>query len=98
MLLIPVCNALSALQSDGHHEYHMDEGHEPRGEPRRVIAFLAYFNDVAEGGETAFLNQGISVAPRCGRIVLFPTAFTHVHAGRPPVSGRKYAVANFLRK
>lgn len=41
--------------------------------------------------------QGVAVAPRCGRVTIFPTAFTHVHAGRPPVLGRKYAVSEFIR-
>ena len=50
-------------QSDGHHEYHMDGGHETRGEPRRVLAMLFYLNNVTEGGETAFLAQvRVSVA------------------------------------
>ena len=85
------------LQSDGHHEYHADSGNEKRGDPVRVLAFLFYLNDVTEGGETVFLNQAVSIAPRCGRVALFPTAFTHVHAGRRPVSGRKYVVANYIR-
>lgn len=80
---------------------------------------LVYLNDVAEGGETAFLMQvrvahassesswaemiisftiqGQLVAPRCGRVTIFPTAFTHVHAGRPPLSGPKYAISQFIR-
>jgi hypothetical protein len=62
----------------------------------RVIAVLVYVNDVEEGGETVFLNQGVAVKPRCGRIILFPCSFTHVHAGRSPLSGAKYVVANFI--
>lgn len=92
-----ICTSPRSPQTDGHHEYHADGGHEARGDPVRVIAFLFYLNDVLEGGETAFINQAVSVAPRCGRVVLFPTAFTHVHAGRPPIAGRKYVVANFVR-
>lgn len=84
--------------ADGHHEFHADGGQERRGDPVRVIAFLFYLNDVIEGGETVFLNQAVNIAPRCGRVALFPTAFTHVHAGRPPIfPSKKYVVANFVR-
>jgi len=79
-----------------HHHYHADSGQEPLGAPRRIIAFLLYVNDVEVGGETVFLNQGVAVKPRCGRALLFPTAFTYVHAGRRPVSGPKYVVADFI--
>ena len=95
--MLPVCTLSYPLQSDGNHEYHADSGQEQRGDPVRVLAFLFYLNDVTEGGETVFLNQAVSIAPRCGRVALFPTAFTHVHAGRRPVSGSKYVVANYIR-
>jgi hypothetical protein len=44
--------------------------------PRRVLAFLIYFNSVHRGGETVFLQQGKRVEPKCGRVLMFPTAFT----------------------
>jgi len=89
---------MKRYRNDGreHHAYHVDAGQEPFAAPRRVIAVLMYVNDVEEGGETVFLNQGRAVAPRCGRAVFFPAAFTHVHAGRRPVSGPKYVLANFI--
>ncbi|EKX36086.1 hypothetical protein GUITHDRAFT_117754 [Guillardia theta CCMP2712] len=68
-----------------HHAYHADSGQEAPCAPRRVVAFLVYFNGV-EGGETVFLQQGRIVSPKCGR----------VHAGRPPTKGWKYNAINFL--
>jgi prolyl 4-hydroxylase len=79
-----------------HHSYHADSGQEKYAAPRRLIAVLIYLNDVTEGGETIFLNQGISVTPVAGRIVMFPTSYSFVHAGRRPISGSKYVVINFL--
>jgi hypothetical protein len=89
---------LGRYLNDGteHHAWHMDEGQEGTCRPRRVIAILIYLNEVAQGGETVFLNQGRAVKPKCGRVLFFPTAFTHVHSGRRPVSGKKYVVTNFL--
>lgn len=78
-----------------HHSYHADSS---PGSPSglRLIAVLIYLNDVEEGGETVFYSQGVSIKPRCGRVLLFPTAFSYVHAGRPPISGYKYVAANFI--
>jgi Rps23 Pro-64 3,4-dihydroxylase Tpa1-like proline 4-hydroxylase len=76
--------------------YHSDSGHEKAANPHRILAVLLYLNDVDEGGETLFLNQGVSITPKAGRLVFFPTAFTFVHAGRAPKSGSKYVVINFL--
>ena len=79
-----------------HHGYHADSGHEAECGPKRHIAVLVYLNNVSMGGETVFFNQGIAVQPRCGRVCFFPTEFTHVHAGRRPVSHNKYVISNFL--
>ena len=79
-----------------HHAYHADSGQEAPCAPRRVLAILIYFNSIEEGGETVFLQQGDRVAPKCGRVLMFPTAFTHVHAGLPPRKGIKYNAVNFL--
>jgi len=76
-----------------HHGYHADNCQDNNS---RILAVLIYLNDVAEGGETAFLNQGILVSPVAGRIAIFPTSFSFVHAGRKPVSNSKYVIINFL--
>ena len=91
---------LKKYLSDGseHHAYHSDTSHERKGDttPRRIIAVLLYLNTVHEGGETVFINQNIAVQPVVGRIVMFPTSYTFVHAGRAPISNSKYVVINFL--
>ena len=63
----------------------------------RVLAFILYLNDVAEGGETVFLTQGRAIKPARGRLAIFPTCHTHVHSGTA-VQGRvaKYDVVNFV--
>lgn len=79
-----------------HHAYHSDSGHELATSARRIIAVLIYLNDVTEGGETVFLNQGVSIKPVIGRITLFPTSYSFLHAGKSPVSNSKYVIINFL--
>ena len=59
----------------------------------REISALVYLNDVAEGGHTEFIHHGISVAPKAGRLVIFPSNYAYAHAAHPPVSGTKYSAA-----
>jgi len=83
-------------KGDEHHAYHADSGGEAACKPHRILAVLLYLNDVDEGGETVFLNQGRTITPVCGRLAIFPTAFSFVHAGKRPRSGSKFCVINFL--
>jgi hypothetical protein len=76
-----------------HHAYHADSGQEPVGQHHRILAALLYLSEPEEGGETVFLNQGRAVKPACGRVVIFPAALTHVHAGRRVRRGTKYAIS-----
>jgi len=62
----------------------------------RYLVFLWYLNDVAEGGETEFCNLGIRVAPRTGRLLMFPPYWMFQHAGLAPRSNDKYIVSSYL--
>lgn len=89
---------MKRYKNDGteHHSYHIDSGSELTCKPRRVLAMILYLNEVSVGGETVFLNQGKKIKPKCGRLALFPTDYTVIHAGRRPVSNTKYNIINFL--
>ena len=86
---------MKRYMNDGteHHGYHADSC---QGNNKRILAVLFYLNSVDVGGETSFLNQGVVVAPVAGRLVMFPTSFSFVHAGRRPLSNAKYVVIDFL--
>lgn len=62
----------------------------------RVLLWMVYLNDVAEGGETEFLYQGRKIAPKKGRMVIAPAGFTHTHRGNVAVSGDKYIATSWL--
>jgi prolyl 4-hydroxylase len=62
----------------------------------RYLVFLWYLNDVPEGGETEFVDLGIKVAPRTGRLLMFPPYWMFQHAGRPPAGGDKYILSTYL--
>jgi 2-oxoglutarate-Fe(II)-dependent oxygenase superfamily protein len=78
-----------------------DEGFQPHFDSidtvsSRYLVFLWYLNDVAEGGETVFCDLDIKVAPRAGRLLMFPPYWMFQHAGLPPVSGDKYILSTYL--
>ena len=65
---------------------------------RRFLSFFIYLNDVDEGGETEFsspfwLNR--IVKPKRGRLLMFPPMWPWVHAGKKPISGRKYLINSY---
>lgn len=62
----------------------------------RVLLWLIYLNDVADGGETEFLYQQAKLKPQTGSLVLAPCGFTHTHCGHPPLSNEKYVLASWV--
>lgn len=62
----------------------------------RYLVVLWYLNDVAEGGETRFPDLSVSVAPRAGRLLIFPPFWMYQHVGSPPLSGDKYILSTYL--
>lgn len=73
---------------------HADAG---PGHPR-VISAVAYLNDVDEGGETEFSLFDVSVQPKAGRLIIFPSNYAYRHAALPPVDGVKYSAAFWTRE
>lgn len=60
---------------------------------KRVISALVYLNNVEQGGETEFIYHDVSVFPRIGRLLIFPSNYAYAHAAHPPMSGIKYSAA-----
>ena len=62
----------------------------------RPITFMIYLNDVDEGGETEFLYLHKRFSPKRGRLLIWPSGFTHTHRGNPPLSNDKYIITGWL--
>lgn len=62
----------------------------------RVCGVICYLNDVMTGGGTHFPEHDYTVDARAGRIAIFPTYWTHPHAGMVPLDGEKWIVSTFL--
>lgn len=63
----------------------------------RSFSTVVYLNDVEEGGETYFNHFDVSVEPKEGRMVMFPSCFLYAHEARTPVDGDKFALATWFR-
>jgi len=62
----------------------------------RYLVLLWYLNDVGEGGATRFPQLGVDVAPKAGRLLVFPPYWMYQHEGAQPVSGDKYILSTYL--
>ena len=62
---------------------------------RRFLVFFLYLDDNV-GGHTDFPQMDISVAPKAGRMLMFPPMWTHLHAGRKPIDKPKYIIGSYL--
>ena len=78
------------IPSGGYHMWHTECSNLTCKD--RIFVIQIYLNDVEEGGETEFLVQKKRIAPKQGRVVIFPGQYTHYHRGNPPLSGEKYVM------
>lgn len=62
----------------------------------RVLSGILYLNTDVDGGNTTFPLQNVEIEPRAGRLVLFPSTFTHPHESTTVTDKVKYAVVLWL--
>ncbi len=62
----------------------------------RDISLVIYLNDDYEGGEIVFPKQAISIKPRKGLLVAFPSSHHFLHGVNPVVKGDRYAIVNWF--
>ncbi|VAW76621.1 hypothetical protein MNBD_GAMMA12-1375 [hydrothermal vent metagenome] len=62
----------------------------------RMLVWMTYLNDVTEGGGTRFTYQDKTVDARKGKTLIWPTDFTHTHAGVVSKTQKKYIITGWL--
>lgn len=82
------------LPKQGYHVWHFEDA--SRIQRDRLLTFIVYLNDVEEGGETEFLYLSKRIKPVTGRVVLWPSGFTHTHRGNPPLKDTKYIITGWV--
>ena len=62
----------------------------------RFLTWMTYLNDVHDGGGTHFYYQNKTIEARKGKTVIWPTDFTHTHAGIVSPTEEKYIITGWL--
>jgi len=60
------------------------------GDSNLKYSFVTYLNDDYEGGEINFPNQNLTIKPKAGSLVMFPSQKPYIHESKPVLSGVKY--------
>ncbi len=93
-LLSPLILKRYTAGSGEHFQLHFDSIY---GVCDRYLVFLWYLNDVDGGGETRFPHLGVDIAPRAGRLLMFPPYWMYQHQGLPSPAADKYILSTYLR-
>jgi predicted 2-oxoglutarate/Fe(II)-dependent dioxygenase YbiX len=66
--------------------------------PPSVVLYssILYLNDDYEGGEIRFTEHGVSVKPKAGTLLIFPSTDMYPHEVTEITSGTRYTFALFL--
>jgi len=70
-------------------QIHFDAIHQ---HANRYLVFLWYLNT---GGETWFPDLELKIAPKAGRLLIFPPYWMFQHAGLAPLSEDKYIISTY---
>jgi predicted 2-oxoglutarate/Fe(II)-dependent dioxygenase YbiX len=101
----PETAVLATMGPGGYHPRHADNCAQdengdwaPNHTPHRDVSAICYLNEDFEGGELIFEQYSLTIKPRRGLIVLFPSDQAHIHEVLPVKSGRRYTVALWFTK
>ena len=62
----------------------------------RLLAWMTYLNDVDLGGETYFVHDDLKINPKKGETLIWPSDWTHAHAGLEVLKGPKYIITGWI--
>jgi hypothetical protein len=62
----------------------------------RAYSPILYLNDDYSGGELEFVNFNITIKPKAGMLVIFPSSYPYAHIAHPVKTGTKYAIVTWL--
>ncbi len=60
------------------------------GNKNLAFSLVAYINDDYEGGEINFPNHNVTIKPKAGSLIMFPSQEPYIHEVKPIVSGTRY--------
>lgn len=75
---------------------HFKEHHDHGSTYNCVVSLVAYLNDDYEGGELYFRTWDLTIKPKTGDLLVFPSNYMYPHTAMPVTSGTKYSIATML--
>ena len=82
------------LPGEGYHKFHCERA--SWGAQERLGVWMIYLNDVHDRGWTEFFYQQHYEVPRVGKIVCWPSDFTHTHRGIVSPTETKYILTGWF--
>ena len=84
----------------GHYIEHNDSENFENGQWTRIanrdISILFYLNDNYTGGELEFTTLGLTIKPKAGTMIAFPSYKEFAHKVHPVTSGFRYSLVSWL--
>jgi prolyl 4-hydroxylase len=80
----------------GKYIYHFEQCFQTLQTARRSLVYTMYLNEDFEQGHTHFPRQKIAVKPKIGRMVLFDSSWSNVHAGMEVKGGEKFMMTGWV--
>jgi hypothetical protein len=82
------------LPGGGIHVWNYDNKH--YSSLNRILSIKLYLNDIEEGGETEFLYLNKRIKPQKGKIIIFPSDFTHTYRENSPINQTQYVINSWV--
>ncbi|KAL7532333.1 hypothetical protein ACHAXR_004565 [Thalassiosira sp. AJA248-18] len=88
------------------HHHDSSQTNNAKSAGHRILTFFLYLNDVEEGGETRFTNLDISIKPKKGRALVWPSVLNEdpnssdmrmYHEAKEVIKGTKYAANHWTQ-
>lgn len=88
------CNLQKNEPSQSYSKEHCE--HEGTGNSSsRILGWMFYLNDIQNGGQTVFPQQGVKFKPGEGDLYIWPAGWTHSHYGIPAKKESKYILTGW---
>jgi hypothetical protein len=62
----------------------------------RLLVWMIYLNDLTDRGETEFFYQQHFETPERGKLLIWPSDWTHLHRGVPSPTQTKYILTGWF--
>lgn len=95
-----VCSSIFKIQkynpNESYKNWHCERSNLDPMNISRHLVWMMYLNDVNDGGETEFYYQQLKIKPEVGKILIWPSDWTHTHRGIPSPSKVKYIATGWF--